>query len=171
MTERHKNQAASRSSREEPSILSLIPLWENCNIQYEIHVGCEGKRKTSQAQARPCSFPGQPQTLALKAQHLNPRLDWDQRSNSLAEGSTDRDQNQTPVLCSILIAKYHLHKQTRFSWFYSAINNEPSSITPESSLHAPVKPFIIIKSSDYICPFVYLSTSVSEKVLKPLQNS
>lgn len=62
-----------------------------------------------------------------------------------------------------------LHKQICFSWFWRIVNNKPPSITPESLLCASVKLFIIIQLSDYVCPFVYLSTSERQKVLKHLQ--
>lgn len=51
---------------------------------------------------------------ALKGQYLNTSVDWEQKSDSFGQRYTARfcrDQNLTPGICSILIAKYCLHNQ------------------------------------------------------------
>lgn len=106
-------------------------------------------------------------SLPLIAQHTKSRPEV-----SFAQGYPDifnRVLNQTSVSCKILIAKLCLHKQIYFSWFHSTVNNKPPSTTPESLLCASVKLFTIIQLSDYVCPFVYLTTSETQKVLKHLQ--
>lgn len=141
-----KNTKSNRkvgNSREEPFILSSKWLWDRDSLDGDVGP----------------SFAG---SLPLTVQHLNSRLEV-----SFAQGYPDsfnRTLNQTPVSCKILNAKLRLHKEIYFSWFHSTVNNKPPSVTPESLLSASVKLFIIIQLSDYVCPFVYLSTSETQKI-------
>lgn len=105
-------------------------------------------------------------SLPLIAQHPNSRLEISSAQGY--PGIFNRALNQTPVSCKILIVELCTN---RFVFLGSTliVNNKPPFITPESLLCASVKLFIIIQLSDYACPFVYLSYSERQKVLKHLQ--